>query len=191
VAYVPNSYNPELSYGVLLWLHGPGGSKQEELLARWQERCDKHDLILLAPQSADPTRWQPGEAEFVQQTLAEVLKTYSVDRTRIVVHGQDVGGSLGYLVAFGEASPVTGVAVVSSPMPRMAAMPDNDPVHRLAFYVADASKSAVAPSVEAGVKRLREAKFPVTVKDLGEQPRYLDAAELDQLVRWIDTLDRL
>ncbi len=191
LAYVPADYNPDLAYGVVIWLHPPGGDKQEELLARWQDRCQKHDLILLAPKSADPTRWQPDEAKFVRQTLDELLKTYSVDRTRIVVHGQEVGGSLSYVVAFADTDVIRGVAAVSAPMPRMASLPDNDPLHRLAFYVATASKSPAAPLIEAGVKRLREAKFPVTVNDLGEQPRYLNDDELNRLVRWIDTLDRL
>jgi hypothetical protein len=76
-------------------------------------------------------------------------------------------------------------------MPQFAALPDNDPLHRLAFFIATATKSPFAPVVDAGIKRLREAKFPLTVKDLGEQPRYLNDDELGQLVRWIDSLDRL
>ncbi len=191
LAYVPADYNPNLAYGVVIWLHAPGGYKQEELLARWQDLCQKHDLILLAPKSADPTRWQPAEAKFVGQTLAEVLKTYQVDRTRVVVHGQEAGGSLSYLVAFADPDTIRGVAPVSAPMPQVAALPDNDPLHRLAFFIATASKGPFAPVVDAGVKRLREAKFPVTVKDLGEQPRYLNDEELGQLIRWIDSLDRL
>jgi serine protease Do len=191
LAFVPTDYNPNLKYGVVIWLHAPGGYKQEELLARWQDRCQKHDLILLAPKSADPTRWIPAEAKFVQQTLAEVLKTYQVDRTRIIVHGQEAGGALSYLVAFGDTDAIRGVAPISAPMPQFATLPDNDPLHRLAFFIATASKGPFAPAVDAGIKRLREAKFPVTVKELGEQPRYLNDEELSQLLRWLDSLDRL
>jgi hypothetical protein len=32
--------------------------------------------------------------------------------------------------------------------------------------------------------------YPVTVKDLGEQPGYLNDEQLAELARWIDTLDR-
>jgi hypothetical protein len=38
---------------------------------------------------------------------------------------------------------------------------------------------------------LQAAKFPVTLKSLGEQPRELTAEELTELARWIDTLDRI
>ena len=34
-------------------------------------------------------------------------------------------------------------------------------------------------------------KYPVTLNGLGEQPRPLNADELAELIRWIDTLDRL
>ena len=34
-------------------------------------------------------------------------------------------------------------------------------------------------------------KIPVTVKNLGDVPRYLNAEELAELARWIDTLDRI
>jgi poly(3-hydroxybutyrate) depolymerase len=191
VAYVPASYNPNLSYGVVVWLHPSGGYQQAELLERWRERCDKNDLILLAPKSADPARWQPAEARFVRQALDEVLKTYRVDASRVVVFGQEVGGSLGYVVAFGNTDVVRGVATIASPMPLRIAVPDNDPVHRLAFYTATAAKAPFATLIDAGVKRLREAKFPVTVKEIGDQPRNLTDDELSELVRWIDTLDRL
>ena len=40
------------------------------------------------------------------------------------------------------------------------------------------------------VKRFRDLKYPVTVKDVGEQARYLTAEELTELVRWFDALDR-
>ena len=71
VAYVPESYNPKLAYGVLVWLHVPGGFKQEELLDLWKKHCDLHDLILLAPKSADPSRWEPTEARLVRRVLDE------------------------------------------------------------------------------------------------------------------------
>jgi serine protease Do len=123
--------------------------------------------------------------------LDELLKTYRVDPARVVMHGQEVGGSLAYLVAFTNTDVIRGVASVTSPIPGSAPVPDNDPQHRLAFYIAHAAKTPAATIIVAGIKRLEAAKFPVTVKELGEQPRYLDAAELDELVRWIDTLDRL
>ena len=52
---------PGMPHGVVVWLHAPGGFKQDELVALWRPLCEKHDFILLAPQSADRTEWQPTE----------------------------------------------------------------------------------------------------------------------------------
>ncbi len=38
---------------------------------------------------------------------------------------------------------------------------------------------------------LRSLKFPVTVKDAGDKPLPLSDDELAELIRWIDTLDRI
>jgi hypothetical protein len=39
--------------------------------------------------------------------------------------------------------------------------------------------------------RLEAAKFPITQKALGDQPRDLSGEELSELGRWIDSLDRI
>ena len=35
------------------------------------------------------------------------------------------------------------------------------------------------------------AKYAVSTKDLGEAARYLTADELAELIRWVDSLDRI
>lgn len=62
IAYVPENYDPRLTYGVAIWLHAPGGTKQDELVERWKSLCEKHDFILLAPKSTEKAGWQPTEA---------------------------------------------------------------------------------------------------------------------------------
>jgi len=190
-SYVPEAYDPAVSYGIVVWLHAPGGFKAEELLERWKGHCDRRDLILVAPKSADATKWQPTEVKFVRRVLDELLESYNVDRGRIVVHGHEGGGALAYLAAFTNQDLIRAVAPVDAPLPPMAKPPENDPVHRLAFYIARANKATLSTLIGAGIQLLKEMKYPVVVKSLGDQPRYLIAGELDELARWIDTLDRL
>jgi hypothetical protein len=80
-------------------------------------------------------------------------------------------------------------AVEAAPPPRTKA-PDSDPINRLAFYVAVAEKSPAAAAIKAITERLRALKFPVTQHELA-QPRTLESNELQELARWIDTLDRI
>lgn len=188
-AYVPEDYNPAVAHGLVVWLHAPDGFDADELIARWIPHCDRDGLILLAPKSSDPKKWQPQEVTLVRKLMDEVISTYTVDPTRVVVHGHQGGGSLGCLVAFGHRDLVRAVAAVDAVV--AGRPPQNEPAHRLAFYLAKAEESEHADRIEATVTRLRELKYPVSVKDLGEKARDLNAEELAELVRWIDTLDRI
>jgi serine protease Do len=191
IAYVPDSYRGDVAHGVVLWLHAPGGFDKDKLVASWKDHCEKHDLILLAPKSADPSKWVPTEVDFIRKTLDDLLANYNVDRTRIVVHGHQGGAAMAYLVAFAHRDVIRGLAAVDAALPSRVRPLDNDPIQRLAFYTTVADKSPLAAAVKAGAKRLTDMKYPVTVKSLGEQPRYLNDEELSELVRWIDTLDRI
>jgi len=190
LAYVPTNYQSDLRYGVVIWLHGAAAEKQDDLVARWKLHCEAHDLILLAPKSANPEKWQPADVRTVHEALEELSKQYAIDPARVVVHGYEAGGTLAYLFAFGHADTVRGVAAVGTALPPWLTLPENDPANRLAIYSATAAQESMTPAVDAGLARLRAMKYPVTVKGLGPEPRYLNADELDELVRWIDTLDR-
>jgi serine protease Do len=189
VAYVPESYRTDASCGLLVWLHGPGGLKETELVELWKPLCEEHGLILLAPKATDRDRWEPTEARFIRRAMDEMLKDYSIDRARVVVHGYQGGAAMAYLVGATSRDIVRGVAAIDTPLPRVP-LGETDPVQRLAFLVGYATKTDTTPAVQAGIARLRALKFSVSEMQLGEQARYLTAEELDQLVRWMDSLDR-
>src|SRR5262249_17835825 len=94
LAYVPESYAPRRTNGAAVWLHAPGGFKSDELVALWKPLCEKYGFILLAPKSSDRTKWQPTEVPFIRRVLDNVMKTYSIDPARVVVHGHEGGGAL-------------------------------------------------------------------------------------------------
>ena len=188
-AYVPESYNPAVAYGVIVWLHAPDGFDFDELLKRWKPLCDASDLILLAPKAEDPKRWKSQEATLVKKLLDQISATYTIDPARVVSHGHQGGGSLAGMVAFGNRELVRAAAIVDAPI--SGRPPENDPLHRLAIYVSTTKKAKHAATLKQMIDRLRAMKIPVTQKDLGEDPRYLNDEELAELVRWIDALDRI
>jgi serine protease Do len=187
-AYVPAEYDAGVAYGVVVWLHAPGGFQWKELLARWRPLCDRYDLILVAPKSTDPARWLPTETALVDRLLAQVGTTYHVDPARVVLHGYEGGGAMAFLAAFHNRQAVRAVAAVEAAP--VGPPPENDPLHRLAVYLAWGDKSPAAPQITQAAAALRRMKIPVTAKGLGEVPRYLNDDELSQLARWIDMLDR-
>jgi serine protease Do len=188
IAYVPETYNSHVPYGLVVWLHPAGGSKEDELLKQWKPICEANDLILIAPKSAESARWQRTELEFIRKAIDDAVQKYHIDKTRVVAVGQDAGGGMAYLLAAQNRELIRGVAAINTPLPPSMRVPTNDPVQRLALFTTVSKKSP--PSVATGIKRLRDAKFPVTQIDVGETPRPLNADELAQLARWIDSLDR-
>jgi serine protease Do len=188
-AYVPGVSTSNAPQGVVIWLHGPGGFDWKRLLADWKLLCDRHGLILLAPKSSMPGRWMAGDVALIDRLLLEAAAKYNVDPSRVVVHGYQDGAALAFLSAFHNRDAIRAVAAVEAAPP--GSPPDNDPLRRLAVYVASAHKSPTAGQMQPALQGMREMKIPVVVKGLGATPRYLNAAELAELVRWIDTLDRI
>lgn len=190
-AFVPPSYNSRVSHGLVIALHAPGKFSKADLEPTWGAACAQHDLIVLAPEAAKKDGWDPTEAEFVRKAIDDVLTRYNIDRTRIVVHGHQAGGTFGHLVAFGNLDVIRGLSTVDAPLPRRVAPPESDPVQRFAFCFWTASESQFAERITAAIKALGEKKLPVTVRDLGKSPRVLSDVEIGDLARWIDSLDRI
>ena len=191
VALVPDTYHPEVPHGVLIWLHGPGGLQRDDLASRWKETGEKHHFIVLAPQASDPARWEPTDAAFVMKTLDDLSAHYNVDRSRIAVGGYQTAGTMAFLVGFNHANRIRAVVAVDAAPPARTVLPENDPLTRLAFFVATAEKSPAAAGAKAAVRRLQAGLYPVVVKSLGDQPRDLTDAEIAELGRWLDSLDRI
>jgi serine protease Do len=187
--YVPNDYDPAVPCGLVLWLHGKGGLKQEQLVARWKPHCDRDRLILLAPKSADADHWALHELELIRTLITQVRARYAIDPDRVVAAGEEEGGTLACLAALELADTFSGAAAIDARIGGRTA--ENEPDHRLAFYVVRPGKGRAAQGVDEAVSSLRSLKFPVTVKDLGEKPLPLSDDGLAELVRWIDTLDRI
>jgi serine protease Do len=191
VALVPDNYNPLHPYALVVWLHPPGKFNQEELISRWKKLCEDYDLIVLAPQSEDEQRWMSTEIEFVRKAIDDVMRSYSVDPTRVALHGYQAGGAMAYYVAFLHRDVARGVVAVAAPLPMRLGKPATDPIQPLAVYSVSSEKSEAADRIVAGEKLLERLAFPVLARLLPGEERYLSEQELAELVRWIDALDRI
>ena len=191
--YVPEDYHPALPHALLVWFHDAAGLDEQaakDLLDQWKKLCQQYHVVLLAPKAKNPRRWVArDDMAAVTQMIDQVLAQYRIDPLRVVVAGYDTGGRMAQQVAMQHRAAVTAVACVEAPL---AARPvEAEPVHPLWFYFATAAESKLAAGVQRAVARLRQMKHPVTVKQLPGKPRQLNAAEREELLRWIDTLDRI
>lgn len=189
LVYVPENYHPHASYGLLVWLHPPGGFDGETLLQRWSPLCDEYHLILAAPSAAEPRQWRANDVAFIKELITDLQGNYAVDPQRVVVHGHEQGGAMATLLAYTQRDKVRGLAVVGVPLP--GEPPENEPQSRLSVLVGYAEEHESGGAIAESLTPLRDAHYPVTTVELGKQPRYFNDQELGTLLRWIDTLDRL
>ena len=190
VAVVPVSYNPQVSYGLIVYLPAPGKFDRDELVDRWKELGEASDLIVLAPQPKSDKQWTRTEVEFIRKPVDQAIATYNIDPTRVVVYGHQAGGAMAYLTAFQSPELFSGVIAVDAGLPARMQLPDNGPISRIAIYTTLVKSSRLAERVNQGIEKFREMKYPVTVKEV-PLPRDLNEDEIDELARWIDALDRI
>ncbi len=191
VAFVPETYRPDVPHGVVLWLTEPGRFNREQLFTLWQPLCEQHDLIVLAPQPRDPQRWHPDEIEFIGKALDDLSGRYRVDPQRIVAGGWQAGGGMAWLTALALRDRVRAVAAIDAALPLRVRIPPNEPLQRLAVHIAFARNSTLAERLRQDARRLGEMKYPVVLRELDEDQWQLNAEQTAELARWIDSLDRL
>lgn len=190
-AIIPDTYDEEVPHGVVIWLSPPNQFDKQKLLERWQTNCRNRDFLLLAPQPNDEKKWRTTEIAFIRKTLDELIRLYNVDPHRVVVHGYQGGASLAYQFAFEHREVVRGVSAVEAAVPTRLRVLGNDPVNQLTFHLAWAEESKLAERFERDVAGLRKFKYAVVVQKLPGEPRYLGDDELQVVLRWADSLDRL
>jgi serine protease Do len=189
--YVPEDYDPNISYAVVVWLHPPGKHKDEDVenfADLWADYCKENHIILLQPTSDKDSGWVPSDAEFVLEALRDVLNHYTVDRQRVVAHGLGVGGQMAMYLGFHARDLIRGVATSGAVI---GAPKDNIAGQRLAFYISGGDRDPLIKSIAESRAKLAAKKFPVVYREIQDRGReYFDDPVLRELVRWIDSLDR-
>jgi serine protease Do len=187
--YVPDGYNPAHAYGLLVWIHPGGDAMEAATYNNWRAICDRRGLILLGPKAAEP-RWNPNEAEFVKDAVAEIREKYNIDERRVFLHGYTDGAAFAYHLAFKYRDVFRGLSPAAMPITERP--PENKPDARLAFHLVCGADDPMREAVEATATVLKRMKFPVsvtTVDGLGRD--YPPEAILEEIGRWADCLDRI
>jgi S1-C subfamily serine protease/predicted esterase len=195
--FVPENYDPNVAHGLVVWLHPTGKNREKDfdnLTWAWEPSCEDYHFIMVCPKTDNERGWTQGEADFVLETVKAVSETYTIDRQRLVVHGMGLGGEMAYYLGFHQRNLVRGVATVgapltSNPREKVANLP-------LSFYLIAGGKDPVRDAIAESKAKLAEHKYPAIfreVENLGHQ--YIDGRSglptLEELVRWIDSLDRM
>ena len=117
--YVPEDYDPNKLWPLVIALHGSHGSGGEYLLT-WLRAAKNQGYIVLAPQSRDVT-WsieQPSaDIRSVLAMLTTVTQTYKVDTNRMFVSGLSDGGTFTYALGLHCPELFAGIAPIASVLP--------------------------------------------------------------------------
>ena len=188
LAWIPENYDPRVEHGLMVVLPVPG-TDVEELLDAWRDPCEETRAILLMPQAKDSRAWLPTETQFIRKTIENVRNEYSIDAQRIVVGGSSTSGSMAILTALSHRDLVRGAVSFGGPVPGRSPSLINEPLQRLAFWFSSSEKSRSAGRVKSNVAQIRKTKVPVTHRQLDGSE---DQASLhEEVLRWVDTLDRI
>jgi serine protease Do len=188
--YVPASHEAGQPQAVLFWLHSPGAAKPDDVIAQWKAICDRDGVLLVVPSSSDAGRWERTEVEYLRRLIERVIADYKVDPRRVVVYGQEGGGTMAWLLGLSSRDLFRGIATTAAALPRQINAPANEPSQRVAIFSVMPAAKDVAAQVAQGLEKLSEAGYPVTtVTVAGANSKFSDA-QLEELARWIDTLDR-
>ncbi|MFO0807854.1 MAG: PDZ domain-containing protein [Gemmataceae bacterium] len=190
--YVPANYDPNIAHALVIWLHAANhaGKDAKDMVSIWESACEEQHIILVGPKSESESGWLASEAEFVQEAVRDVLKEFTIDRQRIVAHGLGVGGQMAFYLGFNARELVRGVAPSGAVLAN--APKEVVPGQRLSFFIVAGGKDPLAKEIADVKPKLTEKKYPVAhreVADMGKE--YLDRKTFEELLLWIDSLDRL
>jgi len=191
--YVPKNYDPNVAHALVVWLHPVNKKREkdiEDVADLWAPYCEKHHVIVACPIAEAENGWVPTEAEFVQEVIKEASKAYNVDKKRVIAHGMGVGGQMAFYLGFNARDTIRGVATTgaalgNNPKEKVANQP-------LAFYIVAGSKDPLKDAIKGSKDKVAEFKYPATyreIENLGHQ--YLTLEVFEELLRWIDSFDRM
>jgi serine protease Do len=190
--YVPKNFDPQIAHAVVVFLHLPAKFKDEEVdrtTDLWEDFCKEKNIILVGPITEQEAGWTPSDTELVLEAVRDVSSHYTVDKNRIVAFGSGNGGQMAFNLAFKARDVFRGAAahaaVLTEPL-------DNLANQRLAFYVAGGDRDPVIKAIAETRNRLVTRGFPVLYREFANRGREeMDNNAYEELIRWIDTLDRL
>ncbi|QDT38134.1 PDZ domain-containing protein [Stratiformator vulcanicus] len=188
-AYVPESYNPQAAYGLIVWLHPAGDTMEAEVSRKWKPFCDLHGVCLLGPKAADIAGWKGEEIEYVTELTRRFRERYSIDPVRVAVVGRGRGGVMAFQALSKERDLYTGAAIIDSPI--AGDVIQNDPNYRTQFLFAFDESIRILPLIKRSAQLLNGLKFPVASIPYTSEDGRLPRTSIEALFRWFDALDRI
>jgi phospholipase/carboxylesterase len=136
--YVPENYNPDRAWPLVMALHGGSGNGRGFLWS-WLRDARSHGAVLVAPTATGKTWALMGEdtdTPNLVRILEQVRRRWNVDSSRLLLTGMSDGGTFCYVTGLESASPFTHLAPVAATFhPLMAELADAERLRGLPVYL--------------------------------------------------------
>jgi len=140
--YVPDSYRPDRSYGLVICLHGAGFTG-DTYLERWQTRLGE-GYILACPTLPMGNWWTRTAEDLVLATIRAVEARYHVDPNRVFLTGMSNGGIGAYLIGAHLASRFAAVVPMAAGLDDIL-MPFLENFRQTPLYIIHGRQDQVMP----------------------------------------------
>ncbi len=187
--YVPENYNPSVSYSLVVWIHPKGDTRESDVLAGWKELCQERNIILVGPRAEDVSGWALNEQEHVRLASTWAIENFTIDPSRVALMAQDDSGVFASELAFKYRELFRGMILIDSPL--RVAPPDNDPDTKLLICFVTKEGSTFKEAIEKTVTALQKRFFPTDHIIETEPTQSFHPETVHELGIWIDAMDRL
>jgi phospholipase/carboxylesterase len=173
-AYVPEYYDPEVAWPLVIALHGGSGNGRA-FLWNWLRDARSRGAILVAPTASGRTWAISGpdpDTPNLGRLLSYVGGRWNVDASRILLTGMSDGGTFSYVSGLETASPFTHLAPVSAAFhPMLASFAEPARLEGLPIHIVHGALDWMFP-----VDMAREAASDLT--RAGAAVTYLEIEDL-------------
>jgi serine protease Do len=191
-AYVPENYDPNYEFGLMVWIHPPGNTMESTIFKEWKSICEQRGIIIVGPAAQDVIRWNQDEAEFVKEVIESMKSRYAIDDKRIFLVSHSNGAEFVFHLAFKYRDLFRGVAVSDASLQDRP--PETDPDFPLSLYFVLNANNPLNQLLQPRIEAIRKMNYPTVfqlLKDDRQAGQYLKQPNLEEVGRWADSLDRI
>lgn len=153
VLFVPQNYDPELRWPMIVALHGAGGTG-DRYIYTWAKHAQEHGYLVLAPTSGR-RGWGAARGErIVLSAIADVRESFNIDTNRLFIDGTSAGAQAAWMYALRSPGMFAGLVSRSGAVDQLTTLllpnAQNTPV-----YIVHGLKDRIIPV--DNIKKVRRA----------------------------------
>ncbi len=168
--------------GLILCLHGSGG-RPENYSGMYASAGSKGHIVML-PASNEAQGYNGDDVKQIVEMVEEVVKTFNVDRDRIMASGHSAGGFTSLYLAAARPDLFTAVGSVSAGV----MVQGLDACKHIPFYIVSGKKDFNNKQATAFVEQLKKGDFEVTFEYPADWDHNPPQAAWDHLFAWFEGL---